>query len=210
MRQFDPMYHLYDVVGCRIDDINRVASAVGDIDQRRFGQCWRVDCSSTYPFSYHKPVGIVLRVKLPAAGMKWIPARFRCQWMHQQSACNWISGDYFLQSALEVSLGLLFRPTRGAGKHGLEIKRSARLTVAAVASRVARPRLQENRLNLTLEKIEVQRVLLCRGRRLLLAGKSFADPIGNQPPFRVVLRFPEFTPGVRRITAYLWRKWMKE
>src|SRR5438270_10343593 len=103
--------------------------------------------------------------------MKWIPARFRCQWMHQQSACNWISGDYFLQSALEVSLGLLFRPTRGAGKHGLEIKGSALLTVAAVASRVSGPHLQKNWLYLILEKSEVQRVLFCRGRGRLRAGK---------------------------------------
>src|SRR5437870_12570859 len=97
------MDHLYDFIGCRIDDINCVAGAVGDINQRRFGRWWRIDRSSTHPFSHHKPGGIVLRVKLPAAGMKRISTRFRRQWMHQESACHWVPGNDLLQSALEVS-----------------------------------------------------------------------------------------------------------
>ena len=104
MRQLDPMNDLHDFVGCRINDVNRVAGAVGDIDQRRFGQRSGVGPSRTYPCSYDEPVRIVLRLKLPAAGMKRIPARFRRQWMHQQSAYSGIPGYHFLQSALEVSL----------------------------------------------------------------------------------------------------------
>src|SRR2546422_4741000 len=98
------MNDLYDFVGCRINDVNRVAGAVGDIDQRRFGQRPRVGRSRTYPCIYDEPVGIVLRLKLPAAGMKRIPTRFRRQWMYQQSAYSRIPGNHFLQSALEISL----------------------------------------------------------------------------------------------------------
>src|SRR5713226_2500554 len=79
MRQLNAMEHLHDCVGCGIDDIDGVSRAIGDVDERpRLGRRVRVTfCSRTpHPFGNRQPVGIILGLKLVAAGMERIATRF--------------------------------------------------------------------------------------------------------------------------------------
>jgi len=73
--QFDTSDDLYDFVRCGVDNVDRVCSAVGNVDERshrRRGLGRRSEAA--HPVREGQPIGIVLRRKLPAARMEWVTA----------------------------------------------------------------------------------------------------------------------------------------
>src|SRR5882762_2892487 len=114
MRQLYAPYHLHDCVRRGINHVDRIASAVGDIDpscrSRRPGR--RTCANTAHPVSHGQPVEIVLRQELPAARMERIPSRFGREWMDQKPARSGISGNNLLKSALEVAPRLVVSPIR--------------------------------------------------------------------------------------------------
>src|ERR1700682_2099472 len=114
MRQLDAMYYLHDFIRSRINNVDRVAGAVRDIDSRQTFRRRLGDsrANSAHPFRDHEPVGIVLRRKLPATRMKRISSGLGRKRMDQEPAGSRIAGNDHLQSALIVSLRLLIAPLR--------------------------------------------------------------------------------------------------
>jgi len=89
MRQLNAMYHLHDCVGRGIDDIDGISRAIGDIDEcARFGRGVRITFRSRtpHPFGNRQPVGIILGLKLMAAGMERITTCLGRKRMDQQPA----------------------------------------------------------------------------------------------------------------------------
>ena len=95
MRQFDVVYYLHDFIRQGINNIDRVAGAIRYIDacyslRRRLRNSL---ANSAHPFRDHKPVGVVLRRKLPAPGMKRITSGFRRKRMEQKLAGSGVAGN---------------------------------------------------------------------------------------------------------------------
>src|SRR4029077_11359236 len=106
MGELDTMDYLTHFIRRGIDNIDRVARAVGDIDPR-----WRLrrrlgnsHANSTNPFCDHKPVWVVLRCELPAPRVKRISSGLGRKRMEQKLAGSRIAGNDHLQSTLKVSL----------------------------------------------------------------------------------------------------------
>ena len=151
-------YHLNDAVGRGINHIDGVTGAVGDIDQRsrrRAGASGGI-LHAAHPFRQRKPVGIVLRAKLSASGMKGVAARFGSKRMHQDSAGFRISWRDVLQYILKVEPRLRFRPTGASRKQLLEMKRAPWFRMTGITARMTRPRLQKDRLDVGPIKLEIK------------------------------------------------------
>ncbi len=92
------------------------------------------------------PIGILLRSKLPSAGMKRVASRFGSEWMKQKPAGLRLARDHQLRSALEILAGLFFRPVGEARREGR----------AAVAARVPHPLLQKDGLHAGFEELKIK------------------------------------------------------
>src|SRR5581483_3783695 len=93
----------------------------------------------------------------------------------------------------------------------LESEDPVGFSVAAVAARVPRPLLQENRLNTGRKEVQFGSVLWSgRASTGRSTRRSAADPICHQLPFRVLPRLPEFAASVCGISSLLSRKRMEQ
>src|SRR5215468_1474927 len=118
------------------------------------------------PFRESKPVRIILRSKLPAAGVEWITACFGGKRMDQKRACDGISGDNLLQGTLEVALRLLVGPILLAKCEFFEMEKTVGLAVTHIAANMRGTLLQKNRLNSRFEVLKVEGSGLRREGRL--------------------------------------------
>ena len=167
--------------------------------------------NAAHPICHDNPVGIILRSKLPAAGMKRISSRLGREGVDQESAGSGVSRNHLLHGVLEVALRLLFSPLRSSRGQGVEMKSSVRENVAPIAASMPRALLQENWLDLGFKELEVKNVAW-GGIRWLIGRycRAVADPIGDHFPFRVILRCPELATCVGRIAARLMCQGMKQ
>jgi hypothetical protein len=100
-----------------------------------------------------------------------VTAGFRRQGMEQERAQAWIAGNDQVSSALEILLRLFVSPRGGIRRQFLEMEDAIRFAVTAIAASVARPRFEEDGLDVGFEKREIDRHRrwgrICRLTRLL-------------------------------------------
>ncbi len=159
MRQLYATYYLHDLVRRGINNVDSVAGAVRDIEARfRLRRRPRnsFGANAAHPFRHGEPVGVVLRRKLPASGVKRISSSFGRKRMQQEPAGSGIPRNNQLQNALEVSLRLLVGPAGAPRRQPLKMKDPVRQNVAPVAAGVLGPVLQEDGLDLGLEELETK------------------------------------------------------
>src|ERR1700688_3096379 len=83
--------------------------------------------------------------------------------------------------------------------------------MAAIAPRVSRPFLEKNGLHVRFIRLKsIFGVVAGFRRKRWCAWLSVSDPIGNHLPLRVILRGPEFSSCVCRVSADLWRQRVQE
>src|SRR5580765_5565900 len=107
------MYDLHDLVCARVNDIDGIARAIRDINEnsraRRRLRSSPCACT-THPFRDHLPVGVILRVELPATGMERISSRFGRERMHEHAAGESITRFDLIENTLEVQMRLFIGP----------------------------------------------------------------------------------------------------
>src|ERR1700730_12570672 len=108
------------------------------------------------PISDCLPVRIVLRFKLPAAGVKGLAASLGREWMQQKLTVARIAGGDQLRDTVEVEFGLLFGPCRAPGHQFLKMESRLILRVAGVTPGVLAPLLEKDGLNFALINLKVE------------------------------------------------------
>ena len=143
---------------CRgIDDVDGVAGAVGNVDERsglHFGAGGSVGASD--PLGQSKPIWIILGFKLPSPGMEGISSGFCRQRVDQQQTGIRITRANKPGHRLKVLSRLLFRPSCGARGEFFEMENAGRLRMAAVAAGMPGTLFQEYGLYHGFKQIEVQ------------------------------------------------------
>src|SRR5205807_6032588 len=129
MRQFDAAYDLDHFVCPGVDHVNRIASAIRDINprpRRRRVVEGSPRTSATNPVRHCQPVRIALRGKLSTTGMKGIASSFWRKRMKEERAGVRISGNHLAQGILEVRARLFFRPRGFSRGQHLKTENSVR------------------------------------------------------------------------------------
>src|SRR5579872_582898 len=109
------------------------------------------------------PVRIILGFKLPAAGVKGIPACLGREGMQQKNAAFRVTRSHQVRDTSEVLPRLLLRPRCAPGRHSLKVKERFILRMASVASRVFASFLYKDRLDFGFKIVVVERRLFRGG-----------------------------------------------
>src|SRR6267378_2207244 len=101
------------------------------------------------------PVGVVLRLELPAAVVKGVAARLGRERHEQKAARGEVAGNHQSGDRLEVAARLFLGPGLGSRRELFQAESVVAFRVADVAAGVARLLLQEDRLDARLEELVI-------------------------------------------------------
>src|SRR5882762_6613739 len=103
------------------------------------------------------PVGVVLRLELPAAVVEGVAARLGRERHEQETARGEVAGDHQSGDRLEVAARLFLGPELGSRREFFQAESVVALRVTDVAAGVPRLLLQEDGLDPRFEKLVIGR-----------------------------------------------------